>query len=99
MKHTEFIEGRANSYIALVQRLKEGQLDSEEVAAVVEQCGKDWRSMQMAHVRVNGNGSSGDRAATPSQLNLLRKLDVKIPTDCTVKQASALIDQARGNGQ
>jgi len=82
------------SYLNLYSVIKQKASGNEQAAAAVfHEIAKDIRVSEMKQEREQRNGD----LATEKQLAYLKKLGIKMIPGMTKKQASELIDNAKGN--
>lgn len=85
---------KAESYLNLYSVIKQKASGNEQAAvAVFHEIAKDIRVSEMKQERDQRNGD----LATKKQLAYLKKLGIKMIPGMTKKQASELIDNAKGN--
>ena len=103
---TQYMIERAEYYLSLLERVRARVQDDETARAILNEVGKDHRTEMMRNrsnvafdvIPASKISVNGDDPATAKQLGLLRRLGINPPEGLTKRSASALIDDARGNG-
>ena len=96
---TEEVVGRIGQYAEIFQRATKLLNDKDAALVIVQEMGKHLRIAQMVAARENSHaarmdGANGDRPATRRQLEYLRDLGLKVSTELTRTEASAMLDEA-----
>lgn len=82
------IQQKLNSYLALLEEIKEKTGDEETARVLLGEVAQDLR-MEQIHEERSFNGNV---PATDNQIGYLRRLGAEIPEGLTKKQASKLIE-------
>ena len=85
------IQQKLDSYLALLDEIKERTKDDETARALLGEVAQDLRSEKIREQTV----INGIASATESQIGYLKRLGAEIPEGLTKQQASVLINNAK----
>ena len=92
----EDIQTKVDFYADAFEKANARVGNGELASLIVQQIGKDLRTAQIQGASGNSGNSNGDVPATPKQLAYLKRLGVPFEEGLSKKQASELIDEAKG---
>ena len=98
MEQQQYMTSEVDGYLDLYRDLMAKVNDSAVAVCLIEQIGKDRRTQSIMESRPNiGNASNGDDSgASQKQLSYLKRLGITPSPGISKKEASRLIDEARG---
>jgi len=83
------VKAKIDEYTSLLEQIKEKVNNENEAVAVLQEIGKDLRTVFIQ----TGQDTNNDSLATKKQIGYLKRLGVEIPEGLTKKDASRLIDE------